>query len=135
MADQVVTQGLQRIADTASQTSGYSASRFIRTFSVDDSATALTAGTTNAGSPSNFFDQAFDATPTRSSLTVSHVTSLAAADAAFTHRRLMLHDDTVANVTGASNTIVAGIDGLSITKPSNVPFSYTFDLVYEDTTP
>lgn len=134
MADAVPDQGLQRIADTASQTSGYSASRYIRTMSFDDSATAISSATTDAGSPSNFFDQAFDGAPTRSGLVVSHVCSLAAGDAAFEHKRVMLHDDTTGNVTGSSTTVVAGIDGLSITKPSNVPFSYTVDLTYSDQT-
>lgn len=128
MADLITSQGIQRVLDTAFQTSGYSASRYFRTFSVDDSATALTAGTTTAGSPANFFDQAFDSTPVRTSLTVACVTSLAAADAAFTHRRLIIHDDTVANVTGSSSTVGFGVDALSLFKPSNVPFSYTLSL-------
>lgn len=134
MADNVFDQGLQRIADTASQTSGYSSSRYIRTFSVDDSTTAFTQTTTTCGSPANFFDQVFDAAPTRSGLVVTHVCSLAAADAAFTHRRVALHDDTVANVSGSSSTLVAGLDGFAITKPANVPFVYTITLTYADNT-
>lgn len=134
MADAVTNQGLQRIADTVSRTSGYDAARYDRTFSVSDGNLTLGAGTTNAGSPSNFFDQAFDSTPTRSSLTVSKVTTIAAGDAAFEHTELLWHDDTVANVTGSSNTVIHGIDGLSITKPNNVPFSYTGDLIYSDQT-
>lgn len=134
MADQVFDQGLDRIADTNSQTSGYDAARYIRTFAVDDSAVAFSQTDTNCGSPTNFFDKAFDATPTRSGRVVSHVCTLAAAEAAFEHKRLHLHDDTVANVTGASNTLVCGIDGLSITKPSNVPFTYTVDITYADNT-
>lgn len=134
MSDQTVLQGLNRIADTMSRTSGYSASRWFQTFSVDDSATAILSGTTTAGSPANFFKQAWDGTPTRSGQVVTHICTIAAASAAFTHRRLLVHDDAVANVTGATATIGAGIDGLSITKPSNVPFEYRITLTYSNTT-
>lgn len=134
MADNVFDQGLQRIADTASQTAGYSSSRYIRTFSVDDSSTAFTQTTTTAGSPTNFYDRAFDSTPTRSGLVVTHTTTIPSADAAFTHRRIALHDDTTANVTGASATLVCGVDNLSIVKPNNVPFTYVITLTYADNT-
>lgn len=134
MSDVVTQQGLNRIADTASQTSGYNAARYIRTFTVDDSATALTPATTDLGSPTNVYESAFDATPTRTGQVVTHVITIPAASAAFEHKRLVLHDDTVANVTGTSNTVVAGIDGLSFVKPADVPFEYQISLTYSDQT-
>ena len=130
MAAIVVDQGLNRIADTASQTSGYSASRYIRTMAIDDSATAFTAVTTTLGSPSNLYDQAFDSAPTRSGQVVTHVTTIAAGNGNFTIRRTSLHDDTTANVTGSSTTLVAGIDGLSLTKTSDFTLSLTLRLTY-----
>lgn len=130
MAAIVVNQGLNRIADTASQTSGYSASRYIRTMAVDNSGTAFTAGTTTLGSPTSQFDKAFDSTPTRSGQVVTHVTTLAAGEANFTITRTSLHDDTTTNVTGSSTTLVAGIDGLSLTKTSDFSLAITLRLTY-----
>ena len=99
---------------------------------VDDSGTAFAAGTTTLGSPTNLFDQAFDSAPTRSGQVVTHVTTIAAGNGNFTIQRVSLHDDTVANVTGTSTTVVAGIDGLSLTKTSDFSLSITLKLTYAD---
>lgn len=135
MADNVVNQGLDRIAINASQAAGYDAARYIRSFTVDDSTTAFTQTSTTLSSPTNLYKRAFDATPAApSSQVVTHVVTIPAADAAFTHRRIALHDDTTTNVTGSSTTLVAGIDGLQITKPGDVPFEYRVSLTYSDQT-
>lgn len=137
MAAKIVDQGLQRIAVTASQvTAGgppaYDAARYIRTMAVDDSASAFTAGTTTLGSPSNLFDLAFDGAPTRSGLIVTHIATVPTGNGNFTIRRVSLHDDTVANVTGSSSTLVAGIDGLALTKTSDFSLAITMRITYSD---
>ena len=132
MAAKIVNAGLNRIADTASQTSGYSASRYIRVMAIDDSATAFTAGATTLGSPSNVYDAAFDGTPTRSSQTVSHVMTVPTGSGNFTIRRISLHDDTAANVTGSSTTLVGGIDAQSLTKTSDFTITFTVRILYAD---
>lgn len=130
MASLIVNQGLQRLGDTISQTSGYSSSRYVRTMAFDDSSSALAAGTTTLGSPTNVVDQAFDSTPTRSAQTVSHVTTLATGAGNFTIRRITLHDDTAANVTGSSSTLFGGVDGQSLTKTSDFTLEATLSLAY-----
>ena len=132
MAAKIVNQGLNRIADTASQTSGYSAARYIRTMAIDDSSSAFAAGTTTLGSPSNLYDAAFDATPTRSGQVVSHVMTVPTGSGNFTIRRVSLHDDTAANVTGSSTTLVGGIDGLSLGKTSDFTVTLTVRITYSD---
>jgi hypothetical protein len=138
MATLMTTLGLQRVAVQASQaTAGsgptYGAGRAIQTMSVDDSSVAFTAADTNlaAGGPvTNEFDKAFDATPTRSGQTVSHVMTLATGDYNQTIRRIALHDDTPANVTTSSTTLVAGIDGLSLVKNTSFTLKTTFNITY-----
>lgn len=138
MASRVVLQGLQRIADTASQTSGYSSARYIRTMSWDIGTTGFAAGHTklndsaDVGATSNthYFDQAFGATPTRSAEIVSHVSTLAVGDGNFLIKRVALHDDTAANVTNSSTTLVAGVDGQSLTKTSDFTLATTLSLAY-----
>lgn len=135
MAARTVDQGLQRIADTASQTAGFASARFIRTLSLDDGTVAFAAGHTNlesGGAVTNEYDRAFDGTPTRSGLIVSHVTTIPAADALFTIKRVALHDDTVANVTKTSTTLVAGIDGQSILKTADFTLAITVTLTYSN---
>lgn len=138
MATLVFTNGLQRVGVQASQaTSGsgptYSVSRHIQTMSVDDSATAFAAGDTalnTGGAVTNEFDAAFDSAATRSSQTISHVMTLGTADYNQTVKRIALHDDTAANVTTSSTTVVAGIDALSLTKASTFTLKTTFRVTY-----
>lgn len=132
MAKKITDQGLQRLADTVSQTAGYNAARYIRTLAIDDSASAFTAGATTLGSPANMFDVAFDATPTRAGLVVSHVATIPTGSGNFTIKRISLHDDTVANVTGSSTTLVAGVDGHSIVKTSDFSLTLTVNITYAD---
>lgn len=116
MASIIVNRGLQTIVGRASGTAdGFAAWQSI---SVDDSATALTAGTTTLGSPVNVETNDFDATPTRSAQTVTHLVTFTTAEANFEIKRIVIHNAAAASVTGASTTVVAGVDGQSITKTS-----------------
>lgn len=138
MATIVVTNGLQRIAVQASQASSgagptYNASRHIQTMSVDDGTVAFSAGHTalnSGGAPSNTFDAAFDSTPTRSGQTISHVMTLGTGDYNQVVKRIALHDDTAANVSASSTTLVCGIDGLSLTKASSFTLKNTVQITY-----
>lgn len=135
MANRVVNAGLNRIADTASQTSGYSASRYIRTLSIDDSSNAFTATDTalnSGGAVTNEYDQGFDSTPTRSGQVVTHVSTIPTGSGNFTIRRIALHDDTAANVTTSSTTLVAGVDGQSFTKTADFTIQFTLTLTYQN---
>lgn len=130
MAAKIVDLGLQRIADTASQTAGFNAARYIRRMAIDDRAVAFVAGDTTLGSPGNLFSQAFDSTPTRSGLIVTHVSTIPTGSGNFTIRRVSLHDDTT--VTGSSTTLVGGIDGLGLTKTSDFSIAITVRITYSD---
>jgi hypothetical protein len=135
MATKIVNQGLQRVADTVSQTSGYNSSRYVRTLSIDDGAvgfvsthTALNSG----GAIANEFDQAFDSTPSRIGQTVTHVSTIGAVDGNFTIKRIALHDDSAANVTTSSSTLFGGIDGQSLTKTADFTMELTVTILYSD---
>lgn len=135
MASLVVNNGLQRIGVQASQaTSGsgptYSATRHIQVMAFDDNASAFAAAHTNllsAGSITNEFDAAFDAAPTRSSQTITHITTIPTGSGNFTIRRISLHDDTATNVTTTSTTLVSGVDGQSLTKTSDFTLAATLN--------
>lgn len=138
MASIVVNQGLQRIGDTASQTAGYAAARFIRTMSVDIGATlAFAAAHTKLNDSSDvgatvnthYFDQALS-TPTRSAQTVSHFTTIGTTDGNFTIKRIALHDDTAANVTNSSTTLVCGVDGQTLAKTADFTMTPTLALLF-----
>ena len=100
--------------------------------SVDDSGTAFTTTDTDLGSPVNLQVNDFDATPTRTAETVSHVATYDTGEANFTVARIALHNDTAANVTGSSTTLFGGIDGQSITKTSDFSMTITIDITYTD---
>lgn len=139
MAAIVTTRGLQRLGVQASQaTSGtgptYSATRHIQTLSVDDQSSAFLAADADldrAGglAVANMFDQALN-TPTRTGQVISHVTTIPTGSGNFTIRRIALHDDTAANVTTASDTLVAGIDGQALTKTADFTITFTLTLTY-----
>lgn len=130
MASLVVNRGLLRIGQQAFQSTNYNVARYVRTMSVDDSATALVAGATTLGSPTNQFDQAFDATPTESSQTIICVMTIPTGSGNFTIRRITEHDDTTANVTGASTTLVSGVDNQTLTKTSEFSLAFTKNFTF-----
>lgn len=142
MASIVVNNGLQRIGVQASQaTSGagptYNASRHIQTMSVDDQSSAFLATDVDldrAGglTVTNEYDAAFDSAPTRANQTITHRMTIPVGSGNFTIRRIALHDDTAANVTTASDTLVAGIDGQSLAKTSDFTIEFTVNITYSD---
>jgi hypothetical protein len=129
VAKLIVDRGLQLIADRASGVAG--AGGAIATMSVDDSNTAFAAGNTSLGSPTNEFDAALDSTPTRSGQTVTHIMTVPAGSFnGFTIKRIALHNDTAANVTGSSATLIAGIDGQSLAKTADFAVTLTLRILY-----
>lgn len=133
MTSRIVNRGLLSIGRNASHSTGFSTSRFIQTLSVDDSTNVFgqtDSALNSAGSFTNSFDQAIATTPTETSQTIRHSVTIVTSDAAFTHRRIALHDDTAANVTTGSSSVVAGIDGQSIAKTTEFSLTYTLDLTY-----
>lgn len=132
MAATIVNRGLLRIGQQASESTNYNAARNIQTLAVDDSSTAATPTTTTLGSPSNLYDLAFDSTPTESGQEITHVATIPTGSGNFTIRRVSLHDDTAANVTGSSTTLVAMIDGQTLTKTSDFSMQITMRIAYTD---
>ena len=135
MASRTVSNGLNRIADSASHTAGYGATRFVQTLSIDDSAVAFAAADTalnTGGVVTNEFDQVLDATPTRTGQVVTHVCTIPTGSGDFTIKRIALHDDTAANVTTSSTTLVAGIDGQALTKTVDFTMAITVTLTYSN---
>lgn len=137
MASIVLNNGLQRIGCQASQaTSGtgptYSATRQIQVGSVDDSTVAFAAADTalnTGGAVTTMFDQVL-LTPTRATQVITHTWTIAVGSGNFTIRRVALHDDTTTNVTTSSTTLVAGIDGQSLTKTTDFTLQFTVTLTY-----
>lgn len=125
MASLVVNRGLLRVGQQAFESTNYNAARNYQTMSADDSATALVAGATTLGSPTNLFDAVFDVTPTENAQTISCVMTIPTGSGNFTIRRICEHDDTAANVTGASTTLCSGVDNQSLTKTSDFSLAFT----------
>lgn len=101
----------------------------------DDSSNALAAGDTAAnsgGAVTNFYDQAFDSTPTRSSQTITHVSTIPVGSGNFTIRRILMHDNTAANVSSSSASLVCGVDGQSLAKTSDFTLATTLNLLYSN---
>ena len=135
MASRTFNNGLNRIADSASHTAGYSATRFVQTLSVDDSAIAFLATDTalnTGGAVTNEYDQVLDATPTRTGQVVTHICTIPTGSGNFVVRRVALHDDAAANVTTSSTTLVAGIDGQALTKTVDFTMAITVTLSYSN---
>jgi len=133
VASIVVNRGLQVIGGRASSTADSFAA--IQSLSVDDSSNAFAAGDTalnSGGAVSNEADADFDATPTRSSQTVTHVATFGTGVANFTIRRVALHNAAAASVSASSTTLVAGIDGQSLTKTSDFSMTFTVTVEYSD---
>lgn len=103
--------------------------------SVDDSTVAFTDTDTaldDGGVVSNEADVDFDATPTRSGQTVSHVATFGTGVANFTIKRIALHNAAAASVTTASDTLVAGLDGQTFGKTSSFSITFTLNVLYSD---
>lgn len=135
MAAKVVNQGLIRCGKQTFESTNYNAARNVQTMSVDDSAVAIAAGDTAAnsgGAITNFFDKVFDATPTESAQTITCVMTLASGEGNFTVRRILLHDDTAANVTSSSSSLFGGIDGQSLTKTLDFTMEITITVAFTD---
>ncbi len=135
MAAKLVTRGLLRIGQQASQSTNYNVARYIRTLSIDDGTVAFIAGHTalnSGGAVANEYDQAFDSTPTESGTTITHLCTIPSGQGNFTIKRVALHDDTAANVTTSSTTLVGGIDGQSLTKTADFSLAITVKLTYAD---
>jgi hypothetical protein len=133
MASLIVNQGLQRIGIQASEATSYNDARNIQVMAVDDATEAFLAADTKMNDGTGFtqeFDAVFDATPTRSAQTISHVMTIPTGSGNFTIRRVSLHDDTAANVTASSLTLVGGIDGQSLTKTSDFTLAITVSITY-----
>lgn len=137
MAALVVNQGLQRIGVNASQASGtgvtYAAGRFVQTMAVDDASGAFAAANTKLNDGAGYsqqYDAVLDSTPARTNQTVLHVLTVPTTQGNFRVRRFSLHDDTAANVSASSASLVAGVDGVDITKDNLVTAVYKANLVY-----
>lgn len=133
MAAIITTKGKLRCGQQTFESTNYNAARNVQVLSIDDSSVAIAAGDTAAnsgGAITNFFDQAFDATPTESSTIITTVTTIGTANGNFTIRRILLHDDTAANVTSSSSTLFGGIDGQSLTKTSDFTIAFTIKVTF-----
>lgn len=133
MATRVVTRGLLRIGQQASESTNYNAARNIQTMAVDDATEAFQAADTKLDDGTGYtqeFDQVFTATPTESGQTIIHSTIIGTGDGNFLIRRISMHDDTAANVSGSSATLVMGVDGQTLTKTADFTLTITLRLTY-----
>lgn len=129
-----MTRGLLRIGAQASESTSYNAARNIQVLSVDDSTVAIAAGDTAAnsgGAITNFFDKVLDATPTEAApAVISHVCTLTTAEALFTIKRILLHDDVAGTVTASSTTLVGGVDAQSLLHTADFQLELTLKITY-----
>lgn len=141
MAAVMFTVGKQRVAINASVVGGGAAvglaqtvSRYVMTMSVDDGTVNFAAADTAAntgGAITNFYDQLLDALATRAGQVVTHIMTITGVTYdGLTVKRILLHDDTVANVSASSNTIICGFDQLSNLKTAGINFQTTVTLTY-----
>lgn len=134
MANRIVTRGLLRIGQQASESTNYNAARNIQTMMVDDSTVAFAAGDTAAntgGAVTNAFDKVLDATPTEAApAVISHVMTLLTTDYNQTVKRISLHDDVAATVTTSTSTLVGGVDAQSLLKTTDFSLAITLKITY-----
>lgn len=135
MATLLVTRGLLRIGQQASESTNYNAARNIQTIATDDATEAFLAADTKLNDGTGYtqsFSQTFSATPTESGQTIIHTATIAAGSSNFQIRRVSMHDDTAANVgtAGTSTTLVGGVDGQTLTKTSDFTLTITLRLTY-----
>lgn len=134
MANRVVTAGLMRAGRQTFESTSYNAARNVQTLSVDDSAVAIAAGDTAAnsgGAITNFFDKVFDATPTETAPAVITVQcTLTTAEAIYTVRRILLHDDTAANVTASSSSLFGGVDAQTLAHTADFQLVITMKCTF-----
>ena len=76
-------------------------------------------------------DAAFDSTPTRTGQVVSHVATFGVG-VVLTIKRIALHNDTAANVTTSSTTLIAGASGQSLVKDATYSLTITMKITYAD---
>lgn len=135
MAAIIVNQGLIRLGKQAFQSTNYNVARYVRTMSFDDSTVAFGATDTalnSGGAVTNEYDQAFDATPTESSQTITCACTIPTGSGNFTIKRIALHDDTTTNVTTSSTTLFGGVDGQSLTKTVDFTMTVTLTITFTD---
>lgn len=134
MANRIVTQGLLSIGQNFSRSTNYNTARYCRSMSVDDSSNALAAGDTAAnsgGAVTNFFVSDFDATPTEAApAVITHIMTLSVAEAVYTIRRILLHNNAAASVTSSSTTLVGGTDGQALAHTADFTLEIRQKITY-----
>lgn len=129
MASLVVERGRLRYGQQTFESTNYNAARNIQTMAVDDASEAFLAADTKLDDGTGFtqlFDQVFTVTPTETApATITCSTIIPTGSGNFTIKRISLHDDTAANVTGASTTLCQGVDGQTLTKTSDFTLTPT----------
>ncbi len=143
MAARVTTQGLGRCGKQTFESTNYNAAREVQTFSVDDSAVAIAATDTAAnsgGAVTNFFDKARTSTPTEgtsgspASATTTLSVQLTTAEAIYTIKRILLHDDIVATVTSSTTTLWGGIDAQTLAHTADFTMTITVVVTWANKT-
>ena len=135
MAAIVVTRGKLRIGQQASESTNYNAARNIQAMSVDDSSVAFAAADlalNTGGAVANEYFKDFDATPTETApAVITHVMTVPTGSGNFTIRRIALHDQpTALPLLDSTQSLVAGIDGQSLTKTSDFTIQFTLTITY-----
>src|SRR5687768_3784653 len=131
MARLIFTRGKQVYLERASigPSGGTGLQKLILSMSADDRSVAFTAADTTLVSPTNLFKANFDSTPARTNETMRHTMTIPAASFnGVTIRRLALHNEDQASVTGASATLVAGVDQLTIVKSADFSSKFHIDI-------
>lgn len=126
MASLVVNRGLQCLENRFSGITGANSSAAI-TMVADSKASAFAASDTTIAA-STKKAKAFDSTPTRSSQTVTYLTTFTSTEANFTIKRLSVHNLAAASVSSNSTSLLFGIDSQTLTKTTSFSLAVTLQL-------
>lgn len=137
MASLVVQRGRLRAGQQMYQSTNYGATRHVQVMSVDIGATVFATGHTKLNdsadvteSAASYFDKAFDGVPTESVATITSVCTLATGEGNIVIKRIAQHDNTAANVSASSVSLVAGIDGQTLGKTADFSLSLTLSMAF-----
>lgn len=136
MASRIVTAGLLRCGRQTFESTSYDAARNIQCCSLDDSTVAIAAGDTAAntgGAISNFFAKNFDSTPTETApAVITTTTTFTTAQAIYTVKRILLHDNTSGSVSASSATLFGGVDAQSLVHTADFQLVITLKTTFQN---
>lgn len=133
----MMQRGRLRAGQQMYESTNYDAARNVQVMSVDIGTTVFAAAHTKLNdsadvteSAASYFDKVFDGVPTESVATITTVCTLTTAEGNIVIKRIAQHDNTAANVTASSVSLVAGIDGQTLGKTADFSLALTLQMAF-----